>query len=63
MESNVKELMSALVFVVFAVILIPVIYSIIATANVTNPTVALIFSVIPVFIALAVLYATVKGLL
>ena len=59
-ELSIKNMMSSMMYVVVGVILIPVLFGVITTANITDATTALVVSLIPVLFSLAVLYGTIK---
>lgn len=61
-ELSIKSMMSSMMYVVVGVILIPVLFGVITTANITDATTALVVSLIPVLFSLAVLYGTIKGM-
>jgi peptidoglycan/LPS O-acetylase OafA/YrhL len=63
MELTVSAMIGALVVVVVGVALIPVIYTQITAANITDPAVAGIVALIPFFFAIGLLVAILKGVI
>jgi len=61
-ELRVSDMMKSMMYVIVGVILIPVMFGVITTANITDATTALVVSLIPVLFSLSVLYGTVKGM-
>ena len=61
-QLEVSDMMKSMMYVIVGVILIPVMFGVITTANITDATTALVVSLIPVLFALSVLYGTVKGM-
>lgn len=61
-EVSVETMMKSMMYVVVGVVLIPVIFGVITTANITDATTALVVSLIPVLFAISILYGTVKSM-
>jgi len=59
-ELNFERMIGALVTVALGVVLIPVVYNLVSTANITDATIALIISLIPLLFSLAVVVGILK---
>jgi len=59
-EMNFEKMIGALVTVALGVVLIPVVYNLVSASNITDPTIALIVSLIPLLFALAVVVGIIK---
>lgn len=62
-ELGIRQMLGSLVVSVVGVALVPVLYSIITAANITDATTAALISLIPLFFVVGILYATLKPLL
>ena len=62
-ELSVSSMISALVVVVVGVALIPVLYTSITAANITDASVAAIIALVPFFFAIGLVVAIVKGMI
>jgi hypothetical protein len=62
-ELTVTGMVGSLVTIVVGVALIPVIYAQLTHANITDPTVSAMLSLIPFMFGVGLLVATVKGLI
>jgi len=60
---SVDKLIQSMIFVVVGVSLVPVLYTTITNANVTDTSTALMISLIPLFFVIGLLYATVKNMI
>ncbi|KXH75944.1 MAG: hypothetical protein AM326_08245 [Candidatus Thorarchaeota archaeon SMTZ-45] len=59
-ELNFERMIGALVTVALGVVLIPVVYNLVTTANITDSTIALIVSLIPLLFSLAIVVGILK---
>jgi len=62
-QLTVTGMVGSLVTIVVGIALIPVIYSQLASANITDATVSAILSLVPFMFGIGLLVATVKGLI
>lgn len=62
-ELGVKDMLTSLISVIVGVALIPILYEYINDANITNPAVSGLVSLIPLFFAIGILLNTVRGVL
>lgn len=60
---NVNDMFSTLIYIVFGFAVIPVIYTLLVAANLTDASVAAVASLVPLFFILGLAYASVKGLI
>ena len=59
-EMNFEKMVGSLVTVALGVVLIPVVFNLVTEANITDGTIALIVSLIPLLFALAIVVSIVK---
>jgi hypothetical protein len=62
-ELSIDEMFKSVLYIVVGVALVPVLYSIITTANITDAITASVISLIPLFFVISLVYATVKGMM
>lgn len=62
-QLTVTGMVGALVTIVVGIALIPVIYAQLNSANISDPTVSALISLVPFFFGVGLLVATVKGLI
>lgn len=60
---SINNMFDTLLYIVFGFALIPVIYTLLTAANITDPAVASIAALVPLFFILGLAYASVKGLI
>lgn len=62
-ELSIERILTSIVTVVIGVFLIPVVYDATQDANITDPTITTLVSLIPLVFSLSIVYGMAKGFL